>query len=91
MSEEKEKALAQKLNDSFKDMVGKVFGDKGKEFIETIQKQTKEISGTAIKSFVDFTDKILESTKLKDKEIVKKSSDNVKDLLKQLGFLNTAK
>lgn len=85
------KNVVDQLNNAFKDLVGKAFGDKGKEFIESVQKQTKEISTTAIKSFVDFTDKILESTKLKDKEIVKKSSNTVKDLLKQLGLMEEEK
>ncbi len=87
MSDDKKPKITDQLNDAFKDMVGKVFGAKGKEVVENVQKQTKEISVKAIKSFVDFTDKLLENAKLKDNDLVKKSSNSVKDLLRQVGLL----
>jgi hypothetical protein len=87
MSDDKKPKITDQLNDAFKDMVGKVFGNNGKEFVEKVQKQSKEISVKAIKSFVDFTDKMLESAKLKDNDMIKKSSNTVKDLLRQVGLM----
>jgi polyhydroxyalkanoate synthesis regulator protein len=89
--ENKQKKIIDQLDQAFKDMVKAAFGDKGLEFVEQVQKQSKEFSAGAVKSFVEFTDKVLESMKLNENELVKKSSDNVKDLLRQLGLLEEAK
>jgi hypothetical protein len=87
MAEEKKKNILEELNKAVLDLTEKVFGEKGKEFFENTQKQVKDFNAGVIKSFVDFTDKILESTKLNEKEIVQKSSSTVKDLLRQAGML----
>ena len=86
-----QKKLMDQLNDAFNDMVKKVFGEKGLEFVTQVQKQTKEFSVSTVKSFVDFTDKIMESTKMNENEMIKKSSNNVKDLLRQVGLLEEEK
>ena len=46
-----------------------------------------EFSAQSIKGLVDFGDKLIEQLKLQDNELVKKSSDGIKDLLKQSGLL----
>ncbi|MHA1341458.1 MAG: hypothetical protein ACTSRZ_16170 [Promethearchaeota archaeon] len=86
MSEEKKDVLKQ-LNDAFLDFVKNVFGENGTKFIEDTNKQVKEFSAKAIKGFVDFGDQIIKSAKLDENELIKKSSQQVKDLLKQMGLL----
>lgn len=86
-----QKKIVDQLNTAFTDFVGKAFGPKGKEFIEQVQKQSKEMSVSAIKTFVDFSDKILGATKLKENDLVKKSSNTVKDLLRQVGLMEEEK
>jgi len=86
MAEEKKDVL-KKLNDAFLDFVKNVFGENGKKFIEDTNKQVKEFSAKAIKGFVDFGDQVIKSMKLDENELVKKSSTQVKDLLKQIGLL----
>jgi hypothetical protein len=88
MTEDKsQKKVIDQINTAFKDLVKAAFGEKGVEFVDQVQKQTQEFSASAVKSFVEFTDKVLESTKLNENELVKKSSSTVKDLLKQSGLL----
>ncbi|MCF2140902.1 MAG: hypothetical protein K9W44_12670 [Candidatus Lokiarchaeota archaeon] len=88
MEREKErKNLFDKLNQAVLDMTEQVFGQKGREFVENTQYQIKEFNISAIRAWVNFTDKFLEDSKLIDNEIVKKTSSTVKDLLKQLKIL----
>ena len=87
MSEEKKKNIIEDLNKAVLDFSEKVFGEKGREFMSDTQKKVQEFNASAIKSFVEFSDKILESTKLDQNEIVQKASTNVKDLLRQVKLL----
>jgi hypothetical protein len=86
MSEEKENPL-NKLNSSFSDFVGQVFGESGKEFIEETSKKIKEFSSSSIKKFVEFSDSMLEKLNLNENEQVIKARDSIEDMLKQAGFL----
>ena len=87
MDEEKEKNTLEKLNEAFLDFTENVFGESGREFMEKTQKQVNEFNVAAIKAFVDFGDQILENTKLGENEMVQKSSNTVKDLLRQFNLL----
>jgi hypothetical protein len=92
MAENKEKKkLVDQLNNAVIDLSKMMFGDKGREVAQQWTKQSKDFSLNVTKTFVDFTDKLLESTKLKENELIKKSSDGVKDLMRQLGFLEEDK
>jgi len=86
MSEEKGNPL-EKLNSTFSDFVGQVFGDSGKEFIEETSKKIKEFSSSSIKKFVEFSDSMLEKLNLNENEQVIKARDSIEDMLKQAGFL----
>lgn len=87
MTEENEKNTLEKLNEAFLDFTENVFGESGREFMEKTQKQVKEFNVAAIKAFVEFGDQILENTKLGENETVLKSSNTVKDLLRQFNLL----
>ena len=87
MSEEKKKNIIEDLNKAVLDFSEKVFGEKGRDFMADTQKKVQEFNASAIKSFVEFSDKILESTKLDQNDIVQKASGNVKDLLRQIKLL----
>lgn len=87
MSEEKKENFLDKLNNSFVDFVGSVFGESGKEFIESTQEKVSEFSSTSIKKFMEFSDSVLENLKLNENEQVVKAKDTVEDLLKQAGLL----
>ena len=87
MSKEKKNDILAKLNNSFKDLVKNVFGENGVEFITKTEKQVNELSAKAIKGFVDFSDNIITSMKLDQNEVVKKSQNTVKDLLRQAKLL----
>ncbi|MBD3353740.1 MAG: hypothetical protein GF364_19810 [Candidatus Lokiarchaeota archaeon] len=87
MSEEEKKDVLNQLNDSFNDFVKNVFGEKAAKNIEDTGKQLQDFSAKAIKGFVEFGDQVMDSLKLNENELVKKSSDQVKDLLKQTGLL----
>ena len=87
MTEENKKNTLEKLNEAFLDFTENVFGESGREFIEKTQKQVNEFNVAAIKAFVEFGDEILENTKLGENEVVRKSSDTVKDLLRQFNLL----
>jgi hypothetical protein len=84
--EEKEKLL-DKINKSFVDFVGNVFGESGKEFIEETQEKIKDFSSSSIKKFMEFSDDVLEKLNLKENEQVMKTKDSIEDLLKQSGLL----
>ncbi len=87
MAQQKKENILDKLNNAVVDMTEQVFGEQGKEFVVKTQSQVQEFNSAVIKSFVDFTDKVLESTKLNENEVVQKSSNTVKDLLRQLDLL----
>jgi hypothetical protein len=72
--------LMKKLNDNFQDFITGIFG-------ESTVKKMNEFSSQAIKTLVEFGDKVVESLNLSENELVKKSSDQIKDLLKQAGLL----
>ena len=87
MTEENEKNTLEKLNEAFLDFTENTFGESGREFIEKTQKQVNEFNVAAIKAFVEFGDQIIENTKLGENEMVQKSSNTVKDLLRQYNLL----
>jgi len=89
MSEEEKGSenILDKLNTSFSDFVGQVFGESGKEFIDETSKKIKEFSSSSIKKFVEFSDSVLESLKLNENEQVIKARDSIEDMLKQAGLL----
>ena len=87
MTEENEKNTLGKLNEAFLDFTENVFGESCREFIEKTQKQVNEFNVAAIKAFVEFGDQILENTKLGENETIQKSSNTVKDLLRQFNLL----
>ncbi|MBY9006487.1 MAG: hypothetical protein KGD63_06990 [Candidatus Lokiarchaeota archaeon] len=86
MSEEKENII-EKLNKSLVDLVAKVFGDSGKDFIEKTQEKVKDFSSQSVKKFMEFTDSILTKLNLSENDQVVKAKDTIEDLLKQAGFL----
>lgn len=90
-SEKKDKNLMKQLDEQFDSFVKNVFGESGLKFIQDTRKQTKEFSAKGIKAFVEFGDQMIDKLKLKDNELVKKSSDGVKDILKQMGLLEEQK
>ena len=87
MVEENEKNTLEKLNTAFLDFTESVFGESGREFIEKTQTQVNEFNVAAIKAFVEFGDQILENTKMGENDMVQKSSNTVKDLLRQFNLL----
>ena len=89
MSEEEEKKqnILDKLNKSFGDFVGNVFGESGKNFIDETSEKIKEFSTSSIKKFMEFSDDVLEKLNLSENEQVIKTRDTVEDLLKQAGLL----
>ncbi|MHA1672497.1 MAG: hypothetical protein ACTSYI_02630 [Promethearchaeota archaeon] len=88
MSEENNREnLLEKINNAVLDMSEQVFGQKGREFVETTQYTMKEYNISAIRAWVNFTDKFLEDSKLIDNELVRKTNTTVKDLLKQFKVL----
>ena len=90
-NEQKKPDILAQLNSSFKDLVKNVFGQNGLEFINKTEKQVNELSAKAIKGFVDFSDNMIVSMKLDQNEMVKKSQNTVKDLLRQLKLLEEEK
>lgn len=86
-SNNNKKNILEQLNKAVMDMTEQVFGAKGREFVENTQYQIKEFNLSAIRAWVNFTDKFLEDSKLIENELVKKTSSTVKDLLKQLKIL----
>ena len=82
-----EENIMDKMNKGLIDLAEKISGEKGREFMENLQKQVRDFNATIAKSFVDFTDKVLEATKLDQNEMVQNASNNVKDLLKQADLL----
>ena len=85
--EEKKENIISKMNNAFKDFVGSVFGESGKEFIESTQEKISEFSSTSVKKFLEFSDSLLENLNLNENEQVIKARDTVEDLFKQAGLL----
>lgn len=85
--EERDETFIDKLNKSFLDFVGSVFGDSGKDFVKETQEKVEDLSSKSIKKFMEFTDSVLESLNLKDNEQVIKAKETVEDMLKQTGLL----
>lgn len=85
--EREERNILDKLNESFSDFVGSVFGESGKNFIDETSEKIKEFSNTSIKKFMEFSDDLLEKLNLNENEQVIKARDSVEDLLKQTGLL----
>ncbi len=77
---EKSNDVLKKLNDNFQDFVTGIFG-------ESTVKRMNDFSSQAIKTLVEFGDHLIETLNLSENELVKKSSDQIKDLLKQTGML----
>ncbi|MFO8020776.1 MAG: hypothetical protein R6U96_19290 [Promethearchaeia archaeon] len=88
--EEKNENIVEKLNSTFVDFVGSVFGESGKEFVEDTQEKVQDFSSDSIKKFMEFSDDMLESLELADNENVMKTRDSLEDMLKQVGFLKEA-
>ncbi|MFX1339855.1 MAG: hypothetical protein ACFFDK_14680 [Promethearchaeota archaeon] len=85
--EREERGILDKLNKSFSEFVGSVFGESGKNFIDETSEKIKEFSNTSIKKFMEFSDDLLEKLNLNENEQVVKARDSVEDLLKQTGLL----
>lgn len=85
--EEKDETFIDKLNKSFLDFVGSVFGDSGRDFVKETQEKVEDLSSKSIKKFMEFTDSVLENLNLKDNEQVMKAKETVEDMLKQAGLL----
>ncbi|MDX1798225.1 MAG: hypothetical protein R3255_06215 [Candidatus Lokiarchaeia archaeon] len=84
--EEKENFI-EKLNKSFTDFFGNIFGESGRDFIEESSEKVKDFSSEAIKKIMEFSDDALERLNLKENEQVIKARDSIEDILKQAGLL----
>ena len=76
-----------KLNKSFTDLFGNIFGESGKDFIEEASEKIKDFSSEAIKKVMEFSDDALEKLNLNENEQLIKARDSIEDILKQTGFL----
>jgi uncharacterized protein YaaN involved in tellurite resistance len=85
--EEKKENIVEKLNSTFVDFVGSVFGESGKEFVEDTQKKVQDFSSQSIKKFLEFSDDMLDQMNLSDNENVMKTRDSIEDMLKQAGLV----
>ena len=83
----RKKNLINNLNDAVLDMTERIFGKEGKEFLQTAQSQLKEFSISATRAWVNFTDQVLQESKLGENQIIMKTNSTVKDLLRQIGTL----
>ena len=81
------KNILSSLNSAILDMTEQIFGQDGREFLESAQHQVKEFNISAMRAWVDFADNLIEDTALGENELVRKSNDTVKDLLRQVGVL----
>jgi hypothetical protein len=81
------KNILSSLNSAILDMTEQIFGQDGREFLESAQLQIKEFNISAMRAWVDFADNLIEDTALGENELVRKSNDTVKDLLRQVGVL----
>ncbi|MFX0022697.1 MAG: hypothetical protein ACFE9S_10245 [Candidatus Hermodarchaeota archaeon] len=84
--EEKENFI-EKLNKSFTDFFGNIFGESGRDFMEEASEKIKNFSSEAIKKVMEFSDDALERLNLNENEQVVKARDSIEDVLKQAGLL----
>ncbi len=84
---EKKDSIFDQLNSAVLDFTEQVFGKKGRDFLESTQRQIYDFNVGAVRAWVNFTDQILKETKLGENEIIQKSNSTVKDLLRQLKIL----
>jgi len=87
MSDDEKENFIEKLNKSFNDFFGNVFGESGRDFIEETSEKIKDFSSEAIKKIMEFSDEALEKLKLNENEQVIKARDSIEDVLKQAGLL----
>lgn len=89
MSEEGEgkENFIEKLNKSFTDFFGNIFGESGKEFIEEASEKIKDFSSEAIKKVMELSDDAFERFNLNENEQFIKARDSIEDVLKQFGLL----
>ncbi len=87
MPEEEKENFLVKLNNSFLDFVGNVFGESMKDSLAETQEKIKDFSADAVKKFMEFADDTIEKLKLNENEQVIKARDSVEDFLKQSGLL----
>ncbi|MGV9205222.1 MAG: hypothetical protein ACOC44_14515 [Promethearchaeia archaeon] len=85
--EEKKENIVEKLNSTFVDFVGSVFGESGKDFVEDTQKKVQDFSSDSIEKFMAFSDDMLENLNLTQNENIMKTRDSIEDMLKQAGIL----
>ena len=78
MSEDKD--FIKKLSQGFEDFFNNIFNE------ETVEK-ISELTNDGVKQIVDFGDQLIETLNLEDNDLVTKSSNGIKDLLKQAGLL----
>jgi predicted urease superfamily metal-dependent hydrolase len=88
---EKKENFIEKLNKSFTDFFGNIFGESGRDFIEETSEKVKDFSSEAIKKIMEFSDDALERLNLKENEQVIKARDSIEDILKQAGLLKEDK
>ncbi|MHA1731307.1 MAG: hypothetical protein ACTSU5_05155 [Promethearchaeota archaeon] len=81
------KDLTDKVQEAVSDVVEKLFGDKGKEFLDDVKDKAEELSSSASKSLLKLWDSVTESLKLNDNENVQKARETVEDGLKKIGLL----
>ena len=84
---EKKENFIEKLNNSFNEFFGSVFGESGKDFIEETSEKIKDFSSEAIKKIMEFSDDALEKLNLNENEQIIKARDSIEDMLKQAGLL----
>jgi hypothetical protein len=84
--EEKDNFI-EKLNKSFTDFFGNIFGESGRDFMEEASEKIKDFSSEAIKKVMEFSDDALERLNLNENEQVIKARDSIEDVLKQAGLL----
>jgi len=84
--EEKENFI-EKLNKSFTDFFGNIFGESGRDFMEEASEKIKDFSSEAIKKVMEFSDDAIERLNLNENEQVIKARDSIEDVLKQAGLL----
>ncbi len=75
------------VNKGLRDLVGKVFGDSGTKFYDDTKDKVEEFSNQTAKKLFEFADSVLDSLKLKDNDAVKKTRDQVEDMLKKAGII----
>lgn len=90
MAEEKKnpiKEISDKVTGAFTDLVEKLFGEKGKEFVNETKDKMEELSSSGVKKLLDFSDKVLETLNVQDNETVQKARQSLEDGLKDMGVI----